>query len=65
MFSPTKGINAELSFNYSAKWLGSSDNYATMYSTFTLLPRFELNFQSSLFWADESLNTSQFLKKTL
>ena len=26
-FTPTKGINAELTLKYSAKWLGSSDNY--------------------------------------
>jgi len=40
--------------------LTTGERNATMYSTFTLLPRFELNFQSSLFWADEDLNTSQF-----
>jgi hypothetical protein len=26
-FTPTKGINAELTLKYSAKWLGSSDDY--------------------------------------
>lgn len=40
--------------------LTTGERNATMFSTFTLLPRFELNFQSSLFWADESLNTSQY-----
>ena len=40
--------------------LTTGERNATMYSTFTLLPRFELNFQSSLFWADESLNSSQY-----
>lgn len=40
--------------------LTTGERNASMYSTFTLLPRFELNFQSSMFWADESLNTSQF-----
>ena len=34
VFTPTKGINAELSFNYSAQWLGSSDDYATINSNF-------------------------------
>jgi hypothetical protein len=40
--------------------LTTGERNATMYSTFTLLPRFELNFQSSLFWSDESLNIFQF-----
>lgn len=40
--------------------LTTGERNASMYSTFTLLPRFELNFSSSLFWADESANSSQF-----
>jgi hypothetical protein len=40
--------------------LTTGQRNATMYSTFTLLPRFELNFQSSLFWSDESNNSSQY-----
>jgi len=33
-FSPTRGINAEISMNYSAKWLGSSDDFSTMNTDF-------------------------------
>ena len=33
-FSPTHGINAELSMNYSAKWLGSSDDFSTLHTDF-------------------------------
>jgi hypothetical protein len=40
--------------------LTTGERNASMYSTFTLLPRFELNFSSSLFWDDESANSSQF-----
>ena len=41
----------------------TGERNATMYSTFTLLPRFELNFQSSLFWADESYNSPSVFEK--
>lgn len=34
VFTPTKGINAELSFNYSAQWLGSSDDYGVINTKF-------------------------------
>jgi hypothetical protein len=40
--------------------LTTGERNASMYSTFTLLPRFELNFSSSMYWANESLSTSQF-----
>jgi len=33
-FTPTKGINAEVSVNYSAKWLGSSDDFTTLHTDF-------------------------------
>lgn len=33
-FSPTKGIKAELSANYSATWLGSDDDYVNMHTDF-------------------------------
>jgi outer membrane protein assembly factor BamA len=33
-FSPTRGINAEISLNYSAQWLGSSDDFSTLHSDF-------------------------------
>jgi hypothetical protein len=33
-FTPTKGINAEISVNYSAKWLGSSDDFTTLHTDF-------------------------------
>jgi len=39
--------------------LTTGERNATMYSTFALLPRFELNFQSSLFWEDQSANSPQ------
>jgi hypothetical protein len=33
-FTPTKGINAEVSVNYSAEWLGSSDDFTTLHTDF-------------------------------
>ena len=33
-FTPTRGINAEVSVNYSAKWLGSSDDFTTLHTDF-------------------------------
>jgi len=40
--------------------LTTGERNASMYSTFTLLPRFELNFQSSLFWEDASIDFPQY-----
>ena len=34
VFTPTKGINAALAFNFSAQWLGSSDDYGSVNSDF-------------------------------
>ncbi|MBU1009992.1 MAG: BamA/TamA family outer membrane protein [Bacteroidetes bacterium] len=34
VFTPTKGINAEVSCNYSAQWLGSSDDYGVINTKF-------------------------------
>ncbi len=34
VFTPTKGINAELSLNYSAEWLGSSQDYNLLRAKF-------------------------------
>ncbi|WP_340112711.1 BamA/TamA family outer membrane protein [Maribellus mangrovi] len=34
VFTPTKGINSELSINHSAKWLGSDDNYSILKTNF-------------------------------
>lgn len=34
VFTPTKGINAELSLNYSAQWLGSDDDYGILNTNF-------------------------------
>lgn len=33
-FTPTRGINAEVSMNYSAEWLGSSDDFSTLNTDF-------------------------------
>lgn len=33
-FTPTKGINSELSISHSAKWLGSDDSYSTLNTNF-------------------------------
>lgn len=33
-FTPTKGINSELSISHSAKWLGSDDTYSTLKTDF-------------------------------
>lgn len=33
-FTPTKGIEAELSLNHSAKWLGSDDDFSTLNTDF-------------------------------
>jgi len=33
-FTPTRGINAEISLNYSAEWLGSSDDFSTLNTDF-------------------------------
>ncbi|WP_439183528.1 BamA/TamA family outer membrane protein [Carboxylicivirga taeanensis] len=33
-FTPTKGINSELSLSHSAKWLGSDDTYSTLKADF-------------------------------
>lgn len=40
--------------------LTTGERDATTYSTFALLPRFELNFSASLYWADEALNSPQY-----
>lgn len=34
IFTPTKGVNAEVMLNYSAQWLGSSDDYTTLNANF-------------------------------
>ncbi len=34
VFTPTRGINAELSLSYSAEWLGSDDNYKVFNTNF-------------------------------
>ncbi len=34
IFTPTKGINAELSYTYSAHWIGADDNYGTAHTDF-------------------------------
>lgn len=39
--------------------LTAGERNSTMYAVFALLPRFELNFQSSLFWEDKSANSPQ------
>lgn len=43
IFTPTKGIEAEISVNYSAKWLGADDNYYTghtkFYGYFPIVPK--------------------------
>ena len=33
-FTPTKGVLTELGYNYSAKWLGSDDNFSTLHTDF-------------------------------
>lgn len=33
-FTPTRGINAQVSMNYSAEWLGSSDDFSTLNTDF-------------------------------
>lgn len=33
-FTPTKGINAQFALNYSAEWLGSSDNFSSLSTDF-------------------------------
>jgi outer membrane translocation and assembly module TamA len=34
VFTPTSGYSAELSLNYSGKWLGASENYMTLHTNF-------------------------------
>ena len=33
-FTPTRGLNAQISLNYSAEWLGSSDDFSTLNTDF-------------------------------
>jgi outer membrane protein assembly factor BamA len=33
-FAPTRGINAEMSLNYSAEWLGCSDDFSVLNTDF-------------------------------
>lgn len=40
--------------------LTTGQRNASMYSTFALLPHFELNFSTNLYWSDTSQNTSQY-----
>ncbi len=61
VFSPTKGINAEVSCNYSAQWLGLSDDYGVINTNFlSYVPVLSRLLSSYLFQGSSLLGDASF-----